>query len=43
MLTGDRGYKDQDGYLYFIGRNDDVINASGYRIGPTHRKFNSSA
>ena len=34
MLTGDRGYKDEDNYLYFIGRNDDVINASGYRIGP---------
>ncbi|XP_067132358.1 LOW QUALITY PROTEIN: acyl-coenzyme A synthetase ACSM4, mitochondrial-like [Centruroides vittatus] len=33
-LTGDRGYKDNDGYLWFIGRNDDIISSSGYRIGP---------
>jgi medium-chain acyl-CoA synthetase len=32
-LTGDRGYKDEDGYFWFIGRADDVINSSGYRIG----------
>ncbi|ODH27673.1 hypothetical protein ACO22_04134 [Paracoccidioides brasiliensis] len=33
-LTGDRAYKDDDGYLWFVGRSDDVINSSGYRIGP---------
>ncbi|KAK4935974.1 hypothetical protein LTR10_023061 [Elasticomyces elasticus] len=33
-LTGDRAYRDTDGYLWFVGRDDDVINASGYRIGP---------
>ncbi|QSS51058.1 acetyl-coenzyme A synthetase [Histoplasma capsulatum var. duboisii H88] len=33
-LTGDRAYKDEDGYLWFVGRSDDVINSSGYRIGP---------
>jgi len=32
--TGDRGYKDQDGYFWFVGRDDDVIKSSGYRIGP---------
>ena len=32
--TGDKAYKDQDGYVWFIGRNDDVIKASAYRIGP---------
>ncbi len=33
-LTGDRAYKDEDGYFWFVGRADDVINSSGYRIGP---------
>ncbi|MDX9715293.1 MAG: AMP-binding protein [Dissulfurispiraceae bacterium] len=33
-FTGDKAYKDHDGYLYFFGRADDVIKASGYRIGP---------
>ena len=33
-VTGDRGLKDEDGYLWFVGRADDVILASGYRIGP---------
>lgn len=33
-LTGDRAYKDDDGYLWFVGRSDDVINSAGYRIGP---------
>ena len=33
-LTGDRAYRDPDGYLWFAGRNDDVINSAGYRIGP---------
>jgi len=32
--TGDRAYKDEDGYLWFVGRADDVIKSSGYRIGP---------
>jgi len=33
-LTGDRAYKDEDGYFWFVGRSDDVIISSGYRIGP---------
>jgi len=33
-LTGDRAVRDDEGYFWFIGRNDDVINSSGYRIGP---------
>ena len=33
-FTGDRAYKDEDGYLWFVGRADDVIKSSGYRIGP---------
>jgi len=33
-LTGDRATRDADGYFYFIGRRDDVIKSSGYRIGP---------
>jgi acyl-coenzyme A synthetase/AMP-(fatty) acid ligase len=32
--TGDRVQRDQDGYLYFEGRTDDVIISAGYRIGP---------
>lgn len=32
--TGDMIYKDEDGYFWFIGRADDVIKSSGYRIGP---------
>ncbi len=32
--TGDKAYMDEDGYFWFIGRDDDVIKASGYRIGP---------
>ena len=32
--TGDRAWRDPDGYYYFIGRNDDMIKCSGYRIGP---------
>jgi acyl-coenzyme A synthetase/AMP-(fatty) acid ligase len=32
--TGDRVRRDEDGYLYFQSRNDDVIISSGYRIGP---------
>jgi len=33
-ITGDRAYRDEDGYLWFVGRADDVILAAGYRIGP---------
>ena len=33
-LTGDRAYVDDDGYFWFVGRADDVILTSGYRIGP---------
>lgn len=33
-LTGDRAYRDDDGYFWFVGRVDDVILTSGYRIGP---------
>jgi len=33
-LTGDRAVRDADGYYWFVGRTDDVINSSGYRIGP---------
>ena len=32
--TGDVGYRDEDGYLWFTGRADDVISSAGYRIGP---------
>lgn len=32
--TGDMGYKDDDGYIWFVGRKDDVISSAGYRIGP---------
>jgi acetyl-CoA synthetase len=33
--TGDLVREDEDGYLFFEGRNDDIISSSGYRIGPT--------
>ena len=33
-LTGDKGYRDEDGYYWFVGRADDVIISAGYRIGP---------
>ncbi|MCL2084910.1 MAG: AMP-binding protein, partial [Oscillospiraceae bacterium] len=32
--TGDVAWRDMDGYYWFVGRNDDVIKCSGYRIGP---------
>ncbi len=35
LLTGDTGVRDEDGYFWFHGRNDDVIISGGYRIGPT--------
>jgi len=34
MLTGDLAHRDEDGYIYFQGRNDDIITSAGYRIGP---------
>ena len=33
-VTGDRATRDKDGYLWFTGRSDDVINSAAYRIGP---------
>jgi acetyl-CoA synthetase len=33
-MTGDRARRDDQGYLWFDGRDDDVINTSGYRVGP---------
>jgi acetyl-CoA synthetase len=33
-LTGDRGSVDQDGYYWFVGRDDDVINTAGHLVGP---------
>ena len=32
--TGDLAWRDEDGYYWYVGRADDVINSSGYRIGP---------
>ncbi len=34
LVTGDMGVMDEDGYLRFVGRDDDVITSGGYRIGP---------
>ena len=34
MTTGDLARQDADGYVHFVGRDDDVITSSGYRIGP---------
>jgi acetyl-CoA synthetase len=34
LLTGDLGQEDEDGYIWFLSRKDDVINSAGYRIGP---------
>jgi acetyl-CoA synthetase len=34
MITGDQGIQDEEGYIRFIGRDDDVITSSSYRIGP---------
>lgn len=33
-ISGDRAYKDKDGYFWFVGRADDVIKTSGERVGP---------
>ncbi|MFM0726537.1 acyl-CoA synthetase [Paraburkholderia strydomiana] len=35
LLTGDLGTRDADGFIRFVGRDDDVITSAGYRIGPT--------
>lgn len=35
VWSGDQVYKDNEGYLYFIGRMDDMIKSSGYRVSPT--------
>ena len=32
--TGDTAWRDEDGYYWYVGRTDDVIKSSGYRIGP---------
>jgi acetyl-CoA synthetase len=34
MTTGDQGVMDEEGYISFVGRDDDVITSSGFRIGP---------
>lgn len=34
LVTGDQGMLDEDGYIRFVGRDDDVITSAGYRIGP---------
>ncbi len=34
MITGDQGTVDDEGYITFVGRDDDVITSAGYRIGP---------
>lgn len=32
--TGDKAWQDEDGYYWFLGRKDDLIKSSGYRVGP---------
>jgi len=34
LVTGDQGVIDEEGYFHFVGRDDDIITSSGYRIGP---------
>ncbi|WP_417260260.1 acyl-CoA synthetase [Celeribacter sp.] len=34
VRSGDFGYRDEDGYFWYRGRNDDLIKSAGYRIGP---------
>ena len=34
LITGDTGIREPDGYIRFVGRDDDVITSAGYRIGP---------
>ncbi len=33
-LSGDTAYQDEDGYFWFVGRADDIINTAGHRVGP---------
>jgi acetyl-CoA synthetase len=35
LLTGDLGVQDQDGYFWYVSREDDVITSAGYRVGPS--------
>lgn len=35
VWSGDRAVRDEDGFLYFVGRTDDMIKTSGYRVSPT--------
>lgn len=35
VWSGDTVYQDEDGFLYFVGRGDDMIKTSGYRVSPT--------
>jgi acetyl-CoA synthetase len=35
LLTGDLGIQDEDGYFWYVSREDDVITSAGYRIGPS--------
>ncbi|MDT0267331.1 acyl-CoA ligase (AMP-forming), exosortase A system-associated [Streptomyces sp. DSM 44915] len=35
VWSGDIAYRDEEGYLYFVGRDDDLIKTSGYRVSPT--------
>jgi acetyl-CoA synthetase len=32
--TGDTAYRDEEGFMWYVGRTDDIIKSSGYRIGP---------
>ncbi|MEP3045564.1 MAG: AMP-binding protein [Roseibium sp.] len=34
MITGDQGLMDEEGYVHFVGRDDDIITSASYRIGP---------
>ena len=38
LLTGDTGTIDADGFVRFVGRDDDVITSAGYRIGPARSR-----
>jgi acetyl-CoA synthetase len=35
LHTGDLAVRDEEGFYFFVGRNDDIISSAGYRIGPT--------
>jgi acetyl-CoA synthetase len=35
LVTGDYARRDEDGYLWYLGRRDDMFNTAGYRVGPT--------